>query len=104
MAQNNKNNKEDDLPEELFGPVLKNVDFEEELEKLKVVERIIELRMKAGLSRKDLANRIGENENFVEQLETKKLFVFDVSLLIRIAYALNSRLEINFKHPEEFRR
>ncbi|MBI3317174.1 MAG: hypothetical protein HYZ85_04145 [Candidatus Omnitrophica bacterium] len=104
MGKENANKSNSDLPEELFGPFLKNVDFEEELEKLKIVERIIELRLKAGLSRKDLGLRIGENENFVEQLETKKLLVFDVSLLIRIAYALNCRLEINFRHPEEFKK
>lgn len=89
------------IPNDLFGSVLKNVDFEEELEKLRLVERITELRKKAGLSARELAQRIGENEAFVENLENKKLLVFDVALLIRIAHALNCQLEINFRHPEE---
>ena len=107
MAKSNEkrfHQPKNELTEDLFAPVLKDVDFEEEIEKLRVVERIIELRQKAGLTRKDLALRIGENESFVEQLEKKKLLVFDVSLLIRIAYALGCQLEINFRHPGDFHR
>jgi len=99
---NTKNSNE--LSEELFKPLLGDVDFEEEIEKLKVIERIIELRKKVGLSRKELGARIGENETFVEKFESKKVLVFDVPLLIRIAHALNCQLEINFRHPEEHRR
>lgn len=94
----------EELTEDLFKNVLRDVDFEEEVEKLKIVERIIELRIKTGLSRKDLALRIGENESFVESLETKKMLVFDVTLLIRIAFALGCQLEINFRHPDDLRR
>lgn len=103
-----KNNGSDDhsekITEELFKPLLDNVDFEEEIEKLKIIERIVELRKKTGLTHKDLADRIGESVSFVERLEGKKMLVFDVPLLIRIAHALNCRLEINFRHPEDFRR
>lgn len=86
--------------EELFTKTLRHVDFEEEIEKLKIIERIIELRKKTGLSRAELAARIGENEAFIEKLENKKLLVFDVPLLIRVAQAVGCRLEINFRHPE----
>ena len=97
--KNRQSQPNEGLTEDLFYPVLEHVDFQEEIEKLKIVERITELRKKTGLSRKDLASRIGENENFVDRLETKKIMVFDVGLLIRIAHALNCQLEINFRHP-----
>ena len=91
------------LTEDLFKPLLPHVDFEEQIEKLKVVERIQEIRKKTGVSRKDLAARIGETEAFIEKLENKKAVSLDLNLLVRIANALNCRLEINFCHPDNLR-
>lgn len=102
-AKDPANRSKGKLPEDLFQSVLENVDFEEEIEKLRIVERIIELRKKIGLSRRELAARIGENEAFIEKLETRKVLFFDGPLLIRISHALSCRLEINFRHPDDSR-
>ena len=100
MADQESKPKGPEAVEELLAKTLRPIDFEEQIEKLKVIERIVELRKKTGLARAELAARIGENEAFIEKLENKKLLVFDVPLLIRVAHALGCQLDINFRHPE----
>lgn len=86
-----------DKSEDLFQP-FKEAAFEADLAKLKLIDRIIELRRKTGLSQQDLGLRIGKDKSFFENLESKKNLQMDIETLIRMAHALNAVVELNFNH------
>ena len=64
-------------------------------ERRELVKKIIALRIKENLTQRDLARRIGTNQTAISRLESGK-YNPSVDFLIRIARALNKRVDINF--------
>ena len=88
--------------EEALKPFLKDAKFrkgyEEELEKLRIVDALIRLREHRGLTQAQLARRIGVSQPFIAKLEAGQAHNFSLETLVKLAVALDSELEVNF-HP-----
>lgn len=61
-----------------------------------VARMIHEMRVKAGLSQSELAERIGTTASVICRLEAADYESHTLSMLKRIAQALNKRLEVRF--------
>jgi len=61
-----------------------------------VAQKIYDLRKKAGLTQKQLADRIGTQQSVISDLETADYSGHSLPMLNRIAEALNKRVEIRF--------
>jgi ribosome-binding protein aMBF1 (putative translation factor) len=70
--------------------------FEEALANAEVALQIYDLRTKAGLSQRALASRIGTTASVICQLEDADYQGHSLSMLRRIATALNQRVVIRF--------
>jgi ribosome-binding protein aMBF1 (putative translation factor) len=70
--------------------------FEAELANAQVAQKIHDLRTQAGLSQRALAKRVGTSASVICQLEDADYQGHSLSMLRRIAAALNKRVEIRF--------
>ncbi len=72
-----------------------------EVERLnaEVASTIYELRKKAGLTQKELAQRVGTTQSVISRLEDADYEGHSLSMLNRIAMALNRRLHIQMIEP-----
>ena len=77
--------------------------YEEELEKLRVVDALIRLRERRGLTQTELAHRIGVSQPFIAKLESGETHNFSLETLVKLAVALDSELEVRF-HPHSVRK
>ncbi len=88
--------------DEVLKPFLKDAKFrkgyEEELEKLRIVDALIRLRERRGFTQSDLARRIGVTQPFIAKLESGETHNFSLETLVKLAVAMNSELEVRF-HP-----
>jgi DNA-binding XRE family transcriptional regulator len=86
---------------EVMRPLLEDPRFtkgyEKELEKLRVVDTLIKLREKQGLTQLELARRIGVSQPFIANIESGESRNFSLETLIRLAIALGSELEVRFR-------
>lgn len=69
--------------------------WEADAQRRELVKQIIALRIKAHLTQKDLAEKVGTNQSAISRLESGK-YNPSVDFLSRIARALNKRVEIHF--------
>lgn len=67
---------------------------EEETAGLRVAMLIADARERAGLTQKELAERIGTSQSTIARLESASYEGHSLSTLVRIAVALDNRLEI----------
>lgn len=93
-----------DTHQQILKPFLKNRRFrkgyEAELEKLRIVDTLIHLRQRQGLTQATLARRIGVSQPFIAKLESGDTQNFSLETLVKLAVALNSELEVRFHlHP-----
>ena len=72
--------------------------YEEELEKLRIVDMLIRLREQHGLTQAQLAQRMGVSQPFIAKLEAGEAHNFRLETLVKFALALDSALEVRF-HP-----
>ena len=88
--------------EEVLKPYLRDPKFrkgyEEELEKLRIVDTLIRLRERRSLTQAQLARRIGVSQPFIAKLESGETHNFSLETLVKLAVALDSELEVRF-HP-----
>jgi ribosome-binding protein aMBF1 (putative translation factor) len=70
--------------------------FEDELLNARVASQIFELRTKAGLSQRQLAERVGTTASVICRLEDSDYEGHSLSMLRRIAKAIDKRIEIKF--------
>ncbi len=70
--------------------------FEQALADYDVARKIYDLRAKAGLSQRELAKRVGTTASVICQLEDADYEGHSLSMLRRIAAALDKRVEIRF--------
>ena len=68
--------------------------FEDELANAEIARKICELRTKAGLSQRELAARVGTAASVICRLEDADYEGHSLSMLRRIATALDKRVEI----------
>ena len=71
--------------------------YEEELEKLKIVEAIVALRQKRKITQKELSRRMGVSQPFVARLERAETHNFSLETLLKLVHALNGELEIRIR-------
>ena len=70
--------------------------LEEERANAEVARKIYDLRNKAGLTQKELAKLVGTTPSVISRLEDADYDGHSLSMLRRIAAALNKRVEIRF--------
>jgi DNA-binding XRE family transcriptional regulator len=70
--------------------------LEEERANADIARKIYELRTKAGLTQRDLAKLVGTSASAICRLEDADYEGHSLSMLRRIAAALNQRAEIRF--------
>jgi ribosome-binding protein aMBF1 (putative translation factor) len=70
--------------------------FEEELINAELARKIHDLRTDAGLTQKQLADRVGTTSSVISRLEDADYRGHSLAMLRRIAAALGKRVEIRF--------
>ncbi|MCC6345532.1 MAG: XRE family transcriptional regulator [Bryobacterales bacterium] len=70
--------------------------FEEEVLNAEIARKIYDLRTKAGLSQRELAKKVGTSASAICRLEDADYDGHSLSMLKRIAEALDKRVEIRF--------
>ena len=73
--------------------------FEAERVNAEVARTIYELRKKAGLTQKELAQMVGTTQSVISRLEDADYEGHSLSMLNRIAMALNRRLSVQMIEP-----
>jgi ribosome-binding protein aMBF1 (putative translation factor) len=76
------------------GDPEREASFENEVLNAKIAREIYDLRTKAGLSQRQLAKVVGTTASVICRLEDADYEGHSLSMLQRIAAALNSRVEI----------
>ena len=74
--------------------------IEEEGENLRIAKSIYELRTRAGLSQAELAKRVGTTQSVISRLEDADYGGHSLSMLQRIAAALDKRIELRWVESE----
>ena len=86
---------------QVMGSLLKDQQFrrgyEEEFEKLRIVDAIINLRQRQGMTQKALAHRLKVSQPFIAKLEKAETHNFTLDTLIKVVTALNGELVIHIK-------
>lgn len=78
------------------GDVEQETTFEEHLANAEIAHKLHGFREKAGLSQRALAKRVGTSASVICRLENAEYEGHSLSMLQRIAAALNKRVEIRF--------
>lgn len=65
-------------------------------EDLRVAQMIYDARADAGLTQKELAKAVGTTQSVISQLESAEYKGHSLTMLERIAKALNKRVEVRF--------
>ena len=71
-------------------------DLEKARVSAEVARKIYELRTKAGLTQKQLAELVGTSHSVISRLESDDYTRHSLDMLHRIAAALNKRVEVRF--------
>ena len=77
--------------------------YEEEVINADIARKIYDLRTKAGLSQRELARKIGTTASVICLLEDADYEGHSLSMLKRIAEALDKRVEIRFVPAKRLR-
>ena len=71
--------------------------YEEELDKLRLVDALIGLRQQQGITQQALAKRLGVSQPFIAKLERAETHNFTLDTLIKMVEALNGELVVHIK-------
>ena len=77
--------------------------YEHEVLNAEIARKIFDMRTKAGLSQRELAKRVGTSASAICRLEDGDYEGHSLSLLKRIAEALERRVEIRFVRVKRLR-
>ena len=77
--------------------------YEEEVINVEIARRIYELRTKAGITQQELASRVGTSKSAICRLENADYDGHSLSMMKRIAEALDKRVEIRFVPAKKLR-
>src|SRR5258707_14367791 len=78
-------------------------EYEEEVINADIARKVYDLRTKAGLSQRQLAKKIGTTASVICRLEDADYEGHSLSMLKRIAEALDKRVEIRFVPAKRLR-
>ena|SRR3989338_10290973 len=86
---------------EVLGRLLKKPGFrqgyEEELDKLRLVDALVTLRQRQGLTQAALAKRLKVSQPFIAKLERAETHNFTLDTLLKVVEALNGELVIKIR-------
>ena len=85
------------------GDPNREADYVEAVVNAEIARKIYELRSKAGLTQQELARRVGTSKSAICRLEDADYEGHSLSMLKRIAQALDKRLEIRFMPAKRLR-
>lgn len=89
----------DDMEKYLKERMEKDKEFkkiwEEEAVKREVVKMLVEMRIKEGLTQKDLARKLETSQSYIARLESGKGNP-TLNFLVRLGRVLNKRLELQY--------
>lgn len=77
--------------------------YEQEVINAEIARKIYDLRTKAGLTQQELATRVGTKKSAISRLEDADYDGHSLSMLKRIAEALDKRVEIRFVPAKRLR-
>ena len=77
--------------------------YEEEVINAEIARRIYQLRTTAGLTQQELASRVGTTKSAISRLENAGYQGHSLSMLKRVAEALDKRIEIRFLPAKKLR-
>jgi ribosome-binding protein aMBF1 (putative translation factor) len=77
--------------------------YEQEVLNAEIARKIYDLRTKAGLSQRELARKVGTSASVICRLEDADYDGHSLSMLKRIAEALDRRVEIRFVPAKRLR-
>ena len=80
----------------IAGDPVREQAYEEEVINAEIARKIYELRIKAGLTQQELASRVGTSKSAICRLEDADYEGHSLSMMKRIAEALDKRIEIRF--------
>jgi DNA-binding XRE family transcriptional regulator len=80
----------------IAGDPKREEEYEEEVINADIARKIYDLRTKAGLTQQELAVRVGTSKSAICRLEDADYEGHSLSMLKRIAAALDKRVEIRF--------
>jgi len=78
-------------------------EHDQEVVNAEIARKIHQLRTKAGLTQQELAHRIGTSKSAICRLEDSAYEGHSLSMLKRIAVALDKRVEIRFLPAKRLR-
>lgn len=85
------------------GDAAREEAYEEEIINAEIARKIYDLRVKAGLTQQELADRVGTSKSAICRLEDADYEGHSLSMLKRIAEALDKRVEIRFVPAKRLR-
>ena len=87
----------------IAGDAKREEEYEDEIVNAEIARKIYELRTKAGLTQQQLATRVGTSKSDICRLEDADYEGYSLSMLRRIAAALDKRVEIRFLSAKRLR-
>ncbi|MBZ5627034.1 MAG: helix-turn-helix domain-containing protein [Acidobacteriia bacterium] len=87
----------------IAGDPRREEEYEEEVINAEIARKIYQLRTKAGLTQQELAERVGTSKSAICRLEDADYEGHSLSMLKRIAEALDKRVEIRFLPAKRLR-
>ena len=85
------------------GDPRREEEYEEEVINAEIARKIFDLRTKAGLTQQELADKVGTSKSAICRLEDADYEGHSLSMLKRIAEALDKRVEIRFVPAKRLR-
>jgi DNA-binding XRE family transcriptional regulator len=87
----------------IAGDAKREEAYEEEVINAEIARRIYQLRTRAGLTQEALAARVGTTKSAISRLEHADYEGHSLTMLKRIAEALDKRIEIRFLPAKRLR-
>ena len=87
----------------IAGNPKREEEYEDVVVNAEIARKIFELRTKAGLTQKELADRVGTTKSAICRLEDADYEGHSLTMLKRIAEALDKRVEIRFLPAKRMR-
>ena len=85
------------------GDPKREKEYEEEVVNAEIARKIYQLRVQAGLTQQELAERVGASKSAICRLEDADYEGHSLSMLKRIAAAVDNRVEIRFMPAKRLR-
>ena len=75
--------------------------YQDELGRLRLAQRIAELRERCGLTQAQLADKVGTTQAGISRLENPNYRYYSLATLEKVAVALGARLRVELETPSK---